>query len=173
MCCLSCSDLCVVLRKGETLALGREEWASSVRPEDSRGDPGFLIFEHINPDVFVFKISVLFHHESDTSSWHTGLPGVEKQTSGALKMIFEPEPRLFPTLASRDKSFSFFTACQGGPLTLRPGLHGLYPPSWQPHNPQGIRGSFQVLQIAPPAGPPSLQRRGDFSQGTRRSEITR
>lgn len=105
VCCLSCSDLCVVSRKGETLALGREEWAFSVRPEDSRGDPGFLVFEHINPDVFVFKISVLFHPESDTSSWHTGLPGVEKQTSGALKMIFEPEPRLFLTFGFKRQEF--------------------------------------------------------------------
>ena len=63
------------------------------------------LHEHINPDVFVFKISVLFHPESDTSSWHTGLPGVEKQTSGALKMIFEPEPRLFLTFGFKRQEF--------------------------------------------------------------------
>lgn len=70
------------------------------------GDSGFFIFEHINPDVFVFKISVPFHPESDTSSWHTSLPGVEKQTfSGALKMIFELEPWLFLTFGFKRQEF--------------------------------------------------------------------
>ena len=120
-----------------------------------RGDPGFSIFDHFNPDVFVFNISVPFHPESDTSSWHTRFPGVEKQTfSGALKMIFEPEPRLFLTFGFKRQSFSFFTACQGGPLTLSPGLHGLYPPSWQPHNHQGIRGCLSSTADSAPCWTP-------------------
>lgn len=133
-------------RKGEMLALGREE-CHFCKTRRFRGDPGFSIFDHINPDVFVFSISVPFHPESDTSSWHTRFPGVEKQTfSGALKMIFEPEPRLFLTFGFKRQSFSFFTACRGGRLTLSPGLHGLYPLSWQPHNYQGIMGPFKYCR---------------------------